>query len=404
MDKKIIAIILVVIVAVAAVAVYVATSNNNNGKAEASDYVELGLTNNFFPDHTCCVIAANYKFMKDNPVILERFLAGYYDGVNFVNNALKDTSSEDYQWLVQFTMTKVPNLTEDEVKSALADIEYLYADGTDGNLAGLKNDMVDLLAGLKEVNALTREVANPTSFVNNYVDDTYLKAAIEKASPYMGQTAKVKVAVITGDIHQIAIHVAQAKNYFDTYKIETELSGSANGGGVATALLNGDCVVGFLGAPPATIQMVNNGYIDSVKVQDEDKAFNIVARVNSEGSGLFIDSKVLDKGTSDVPMRNGTPFYTVKGDEYVVSTENAKAWGGLVFGTPGTTSIQHIQLLTLATKLGLRTQMYIVGTDLQSNTLYYVANLSNYELITTNPYINGGIIWEPQYQRVVQEA
>jgi len=58
----------------------------------------------------------------------------------------------------------------------------------------------------------------------------------------------------------------------------------------------------------------------------------------------------------------------------------------------------------LAKELGLKTSMYTIGEKLQSDTLYYVTNLSNYQLIITDISINGGIIWEPQYQKVIQEA
>ncbi len=119
---------------------------------------------------------------------------------------------------------------------------------------------------------------------------------------------------------------------------------------------------------------------------------------------MYIDKSVLDNVNSAVPMRNGVPFYEEKDGVFYVTTDNAKAWGGLIMGTPGTTSIQHIQLLTLAKELGLKTSMYTIGEKLQSDTLYYVTNLSNYQLIITDISINGGIIWEPQYQKVIQEA
>ena len=211
------------------------------------------------------------------------------------------------------------------------------------------------------------------------------------------------VAVITGDIHQIAVHVAESKGYFDEYGIKIEFAQAANGGGIVTSLLNGDCQIGFLGAPPATINMVNNGFIDSTGIKD-DKAYQLVSRVNSEGSGIYIDKRVLDNVNSTIPVRNGVQFYSVDGGEYVVSKDNAKAWGGLVMGTPGTSSIQHIQILQLAKQMGLKTAMYTVGTTPAADTLYYVTNLAAFQQIINDVSINGGIIWEPQYQRVIQEA
>lgn len=405
MDKKVmIAAIVVAVVVIAAVVVVMMPKGGDEPKVD-KDYIELGLTNNFFPDHTCCVIAANYQFAQDSPEVLEKFLAGYHDGVLYVLEALEHPSSFNYLNLVSFTKEKVPGLNDQEIKDALEDIAYLYADDTYGNLDVLESDMVDLLGGLKEVKALTKDVADPAAFAGYYVDDTYLKEAINgKSTLTSNDKVKVKVSVITGDIHQIAVHVAQKQGYFDNYGIEVEFAPAQNGGGVATSLLNGDCSIGLMGAPPATINMVNNGYIDSTGIKDAGKAYNLVARVNSEGSGLYIDKSVLDNVNSAVPMRNGVPFYEEKDGVFYVTTDNAKAWGGLIMGTPGTTSIQHIQLLTLAKELGLKTSMYTIGEKLQSDTLYYVTNLSNYQLIITDISINGGIIWEPQYQKVIQEA
>ena len=405
MDKKVmIAAIVVAVVVIAAVVVVMMPKGGDEPKVD-KDYIELGLTNNFFPDHTCCVIAANYQFAQNSPEVLEKFLAGYHDGVLYVLEALEHPSSFNYLNLVSFAKEKVPGLTDQEIKDALEDIAYLYADDTYGNLDVLESDMVDLLGGLKEVKALTKDVADPAAFAGYYVDDTYLKEAINgKSTLTSNDNVKVKVSVITGDIHQIAGHVAQKQGYFDNYGIEVEFAPAQNGGGVATSLLNGDCSIGLMGAPPATINMVNNGYIDSTGIKDAGKAYNLVARVNSEGSGLYIDKSVLDNVNSAVPMRNGVPFYEEKDGVFYVTTDNAKAWGGLIMGTPGTTSIQHIQLLTLAKELGLKTSMYTIGEKLQSDTLYYVTNLSNYQLIITDISINGGIIWEPQYQKVIQEA
>ena len=405
MDKKILAVLIVAIVAVAGAAAFVLLNNNgSHSDDKKTDYISLGLTNNYFPDHTCCVIAANYGFLNSNSTDAYKFLAGYYDSVKFVENALKDPESDDYKWLVSFSQTKVPGLNEQEVKDALSDITYLYADGNDGNLSTLNTDIQSLIAGLKKVGALQKTVDDPAAFADNFVDDAYMKKAIADKEALKAGSAKVRVAVITGDIHQIAIHVGIEKGIFREYNVTVEISNALNGGGIATSLINGDAQMGFMGAPPATINMVNFGYIDSEAVKDTSKAYNLVARVNSEGSGLYINSAVLDDPASKVLQRNGTAFYTVSGDDYIVTSANAKAWGGLVYGTPGTTSIQHIQLLTLADQMGLNVKQYMVGEKLSSDTMYWITNLANYNQIIGDKTISAGIIWEPQYQRVIQEA
>ena len=311
-QKTIIAVVVVAIIAIAAIAVFAMPKGGNDEPTVEKDYIELGLTNNFFPDHTCCVVAANYKFIHENPEQIERFLAGYHDGVQYVAAALDNPSSEEYKWLIEFSMKKVPNLTEKEIKDALSDIVYLYADDTKGDLTELSEDIVSLIGGLRDVGALTKVVTNPEYFTGYYVDDSYLEYAIENKDSLKGKkTVEISVAVITGDIHQIAIHVAEELGYFDEYGIDLEIAPASNGGGVAISLLNGDCEIGFMGAPPATINMINNGYIDSSGVKDESKAYNLVARVNSEGSGLYIDKNVLDNVNSDIPMRNSAAIANV---------------------------------------------------------------------------------------------
>ncbi|MBR6203633.1 MAG: ABC transporter substrate-binding protein [Candidatus Methanomethylophilaceae archaeon] len=404
MDKKILAVILAAVVIVAAVAVYFALNNNGGGNDDKKDYVSLGLTNNFFPDHTCCVIAANYNYLQNNAEGAEKFLAGYYDAVKFVENSINNPSSDDYKWLVSFSKTKVPGLNDQEVKDALTNISYLYADGNNGNLSSLKSDIASLVGGLKDVGALQKEITDPASFANNFVNDTYMKTAIEDKDSLKPGTATVKVAVISGDIHQIAVHVGIEKGMFRDYGVTVEISNATNGGGIATSLINGDAQLGFLGAPPATINMINFGYVDSESVKDTSKAFNLVARVNSEGSGLYINAKVLDNPNASVLKRNGTEFFSNIGEAYTVGPANAKAWGGLVYGTPGTTSIQHIQLLTLAKDMGLKVKQYMVGDSISSDTLYWITNLANFQTITGDKTINAGIIWEPQFQRVIQES
>ncbi|MBO4569579.1 MAG: ABC transporter substrate-binding protein [Candidatus Methanomethylophilaceae archaeon] len=215
---------------------------------------------------------------------------------------------------------------------------------------------------------------------------------------------EVRVSVISGDIHQIAVHVGIEKKYFEDRGIKVTISNSTNGAGVATSLMNGDANLGFLGAPPATINMINNGYITSSSITNESKAYNLVARVNSEGSGFFVKKAVLDDPSAAVPARNGTAFYTVSDGAFLVGPENAAAWGGLVYATPGTTSIQHIQLLSIASQLGLKVAMYTVNTSVNADTIYYVSNLANYQAIVGDKSISAGVIWEPQYQRVIEES
>ena len=134
-----------------------------------------------------------------------------------------------------------------------------------------------------------------------------------------------------------------------------------------------------------------------------ENKFYIIARVNTEGSGLYIKESQLDDKSADIPARNGVAFYAKDGDTYTVSSENAKAWGGLIFATPGITSIQHVQLKSLADKMGLKFEMYESGQTLKEDTIYYKTNLATSDKVFSDVDVNAGIIWEPQFQRIITE-
>ncbi|MGN1045209.1 MAG: hypothetical protein ACI4Q9_04555 [Candidatus Methanomethylophilaceae archaeon] len=223
-------------------------------------YTQLALTNDIFPDHTCCIIAGNEKYMKNNVEITERFLQGYVEAVKDINRILADPSSDDYKAFVAFVLKNVPSLSgdTDAAEVALSNITYLYADDENGDLSVLKTSIADLVVNLTTNGSITKDVTDPAAFADAFVDDTYLKGALTNEYEKKDDTT-VFVAVITGDIHQIAIHWASEKDYFNGITIKTV--DSTNGAGVAGAVVNGEAQFGFMGAPPATITTVNSGYI-----------------------------------------------------------------------------------------------------------------------------------------------
>ncbi len=223
-------------------------------------YVQLALTNDIFPNHTCCVIAGNEKYMKSNVETTERFLQGYIKSVDDINRILLDPKSQDYSDFLKFVEEKVPALKgkTESTKAALANINYLYADDNGGDLSGLKASIADLVVNLAKNEVLKNEIVNPSAFADKFVDDSYIKGAITNKYEDNGNTT-IKVAVISGDIHQIAIHWASEQGFFSG--ITLSIVENTNGGGVATSIVNGEAQYGFLGAPPATITTVNSGYI-----------------------------------------------------------------------------------------------------------------------------------------------
>ena len=224
---------------------------NNNG------FVELGLTNNFFPGHTCCVIAGYTSYMQSHPDTTARFLAAYIKGAEWISDPA------NHEELVTLCMEKTSGLSRTAIEDALSNITYVYSDES-GDLNDLRKDVANLVTGLSP--GLKRSISelgfnSPNQFASRFVDDSYLMKALEINSDdsysYSGSKASITVACISGDIHQIALHAAVAQGYFAEYGINVSISAQSNGPGVATALQNGEAQFGLMGAPPATSTVIN---------------------------------------------------------------------------------------------------------------------------------------------------
>lgn len=231
---------------------------------ETAGYSELALTNNVFEGHTCCIIAASHKYLENNAEVMERFLAAYIKGVNHVNEALKNpvyASNPAYKAIVDKAVDYT-GLSQEVVENSLKTIGYTYADdmGENANLSQLTDDVEQLIKDLYNIKAVDSD-SNAGVIAGALVNDKYVKEAVKMTPGTYESKTTIKVAVITGDIHQIVLHVADSLGYFDEYGIDLDINGSSAGGPVAIALQNGSADVGFLGAPPATIATINQSLI-----------------------------------------------------------------------------------------------------------------------------------------------
>jgi ABC-type nitrate/sulfonate/bicarbonate transport system substrate-binding protein len=231
--------------------------------------VKLLTTDEFDPNHTCCVIGAQHKYLQSNSALTIRFLAAYVKGVDWVNEALKDKSSEQYSRLISIAEKRTGGLFDKEVlEEALDTVKYTYGLSSDVDtksapLMSLENDIEKLVDSFYSLGALKRTMADlgfssTHEFSQRFVNDGYLVSALDftpSASGYSMST--VNVAVIAGDIHQIAVHVASELGFFEQYGLKVNFSSATNGAGVAEALQNGEADLGFLGAPPITTTVVN---------------------------------------------------------------------------------------------------------------------------------------------------
>lgn len=113
-----------------------------------------------------------------------------------------------------------------------------------------------------------------------------------------------------------------------------------------------------------------------------------IARVNTDGSGIYLKADL-----------NPNDFYNV--DDAGKITLIPEAWGGKVFGTPGTSTIQHVQLQTLVEEMGLKFEKYVSG-DKKSDTVYYSDSINNATaaIEKAGDLLDGGILWEPQYSLI----
>ena len=233
-------------------------------KIIASDsYYGLKTTNELFPGHTCCIIAGSENFLKNNSDTVVAFLAGYNKGVKWVNNALADKTSDEYNKLIEICRNHTSGLTDDVIKDALSIVKYVSADDATGSLSKLKTDVASLEESLKAGGNITKDIksygfSDSTEFANAFVNDTYLKKALSGENVKLSEKKAVRVAAIEGDIHQIALHVANELGFFEEYNVEVNIHSVSKGPTVALEVVQGkETDLGFVGAPPMTINTVN---------------------------------------------------------------------------------------------------------------------------------------------------
>lgn len=230
-------------------------------------FSELVLTNNLFPGHTCCNIVGVKSYTHSHADETERFLAAYVKAAKYVQNAVAHVGSDEYNKLVEISKSVVgSSVDQATIEEALANITYTYADDATGNLDNLEGDIAGLADSLIDMKLLNYNMKDlgfsySSQFAKAFVDNSYLTKAISRAPAASDSQAIITVAVIAGDIHQIAVHVAKELGYYEEYNLTVNLSSATNGPGVAVAVQNGTAQFGVLGAPPATSTAINGKLI-----------------------------------------------------------------------------------------------------------------------------------------------
>ena len=241
------------------------------------DYQLMVTTNVLFPGHTCCVLAGTHAWMSSHENETIRFLAAYNKAVEQMNTVIsqKDSNPEAYAELMSIAVSNIafPAGTSEEDKQAIIEkaweiVVYKSCDDASATdpLAQLKGDIAQLVDDLYKNGNISKNAADlgfesSEAFAEVYVDSSYIQEAVDYVPTGDETTANITVAVISGDVHQLAIHYAMAIGIFEEYGINITLSQQPNGDGVAVALENGNAQIGFIGAPPMTIKVINSEYV-----------------------------------------------------------------------------------------------------------------------------------------------
>jgi ABC-type nitrate/sulfonate/bicarbonate transport system substrate-binding protein len=245
---------------------------------DSGKFQPLVLTNDMFPGHLCSVVAGNHSYTSTHQDETVRFVAAFIKATEWTANALANPGSDDYNRLIDISLEVIgwddtPNnrkMMEDSFT-----VTYVFGENTDNPLSGVKRDIASYTDSLYAMGDVLRTPLidlgfdSTRAFVDKFVDDSFMKKALASDEDDLkaGKKADIRVAVISGDTHQIAVHVANSvleeggKSFFEQYGLNVSFSYATNGGGVAVALQNGDSNIGILGSPPIIISTVNSGLI-----------------------------------------------------------------------------------------------------------------------------------------------
>ena len=132
----------------------------------------------------------------------------------------------------------------------------------------------------------------------------------------------------------------------------------------------------------------------------EDDTVSIVGRISTDGSGLYVKEGIdASKMVTIVNEEPKSGAYLGGNGTWVVF--HKEAWGGMVIGDPGASTIQHVHLAAIVETMGLNFVQYTTGASLDKDTVYYVPDIVSYakfvSSLATNKDLAGAIAWEPQY-------
>jgi NitT/TauT family transport system substrate-binding protein len=172
------------------------------------------------------------------------------------------------------------------------------------------------------------------------------------ATGYFTPNEKIRIGVLTGDLHHLALYVAINQGYFQQYGLEIDnLRTYNNGPTLMLDFLSGALDFAYVGVPPAMTARANamaSGNVTNLPIA--------ISSVNLEGSAIVVNPSII-KTVSDL--------------------------NGSTIGTPGAGTIQDI----LLTMYAQQNNLTIVKYDAQG--------VGNLPLYYQQGIIDGLIAWEP---------
>ncbi len=132
------------------------------------------------------------------------------------------------------------------------------------------------------------------------------------------------------------------------------------------------------------IVLAGAGVLLSNHNESQDDTAIVLARANTEGSGIFGDDPNM------VTIENGKAVF------------HAEYWEGKTIATPGATSIQHLYITQIVNNMGLQTRPYDAATPCPDGTVYLKeSTITNMPAEFSAGTIDGGIAWEAVYTQTV---
>ncbi len=285
----------------------------------------IAWSGDIWPNHPCCVLAVSTSFAQNYPDAAARLLRADIEANIWLNDALSHPDSANYTLLLNMGAQFSGRSTE-VVNASMAHIVYrtTITAQDESWFVNFTNDFQNL--GLYNANITEKGYANATDYVNHLVDNSVMASAMA-VQPSDHIVANVSLGYLTGDLHQFARVIASndtvggGQSLFEKYGVSVSTpnpAGYANGGAVMDAFKAGTIDMGYLGAPPALLKVINSG-VD----------IKIISLVNSEGSAI-----IAAKGITSFDQLNGKTI-----------------------ATPGPASIQHLLLLFYADEMGYKVKL-----------------------------------------------